>query len=116
LVLFILIPVLVVVAFAMVVMTIAVRAQSRAMLTWLSTASIGLVFGSVAPVEVVPSWVRPLVQFQPMWPTMESMRALSQGSLAVWPLLMTFAWILGLATVFGPLAVRGYRAAAEGEG
>ena len=48
-----------------------------------------------------------------MSPTIESMRALAQGGPALWPLLLTFGWALGLAAVVGPLAVRGYRAAAE---
>ena len=30
-----------------------------------------------------------------------------------WPLLLTAMWTLALAAVLGPLAVRGYRAAAE---
>jgi ABC-2 type transport system permease protein len=29
------------------------------------------------------------------------------------PMLQTTAWTIGLLMVFGPLAVRGYRAAAE---
>ena len=31
----------------------------------------------------------------------------------LWPFLLTVMWALGLAAVLGPLAVRGYRAAAE---
>jgi len=43
----------------------------------------------------------------------ESMRALAQGDPALRPLLLSVMWAIGLAAVVGPLAVRGYRAAAE---
>jgi ABC-2 type transport system permease protein len=114
--LFVLIPVLVVVVYVLVVITIAVRAKSRAMLTWLSTGSIGLVFAGVAPAEVLPDFVQPFVEFQPMTPTIDAMRALAQGDPALWPLTLTAVWLVGLTCVFGPLAIRGYRAAAGSEG
>jgi ABC-2 type transport system permease protein len=74
-----------------------------------------LVFASsgAAPVEAFPSWLQPLIHLQPMSPTIESMRALAEGGPVLWPLMLTFGWVLGFAAVFGPLAVRGYRAAAE---
>jgi ABC-2 type transport system permease protein len=40
------------------------------------------------------------------------MRALAQGGPALWPLLLTLIWSVGLAAVIGPLVVSGYRAAA----
>lgn len=113
---FLVIPVLVVIVYALVVITIAVRAESRAMLTWLSTGTIGLVFAGVAPVERIPVLVRPIVEYQPMTPTIDAMRALAQGEPAWWPLALTSAWLVGLTCVFGPLAIRGYRAAAGSEG
>jgi len=67
----------------------------------------------IPPVELLPSWMRPLVPLQPMWATLESMRALALGRPALFPLMLTVVWALGLAAVVGPLAVRGYRAAAE---
>ncbi len=110
---YILVPVLVVVVYATIVLTIAVRAKGRTMLTWLGTASIGLVFSAVAPVERVPEVFQPIAKLQPMRQTIESMRALSQGDPALGPLLVTCAWLLGLAIIFAPVAIRGYRIAAE---
>jgi ABC-2 type transport system permease protein len=114
---FLLVPVLVVVVFATVVTTLALGAgpDGNTMFTWLGTASIGLVFGSagVAPVEMFPAWLRPVIHFQPMSPAIESMRALAEGGSAFWPLILTFGWVLGFAAVFGPLAIRNYRTAAE---
>jgi ABC-2 type transport system permease protein len=113
LIIYVLMPPLVVVVYAMVVLTIAVRAQTRSLLTWLGTASIGLVFSGVAPIERTPSWLRPVAQFQPMKAVVGSMRALSNGEPALWLLVLTFAWLAVLAAVFGPMAIRGYRTAAE---
>jgi ABC-2 type transport system permease protein len=112
---FLLVPVLVVVVFSTAVIAIAVRAKSSAALFWLAMPSIALVFSSsgIPPVGMLPSWMRPLIPLQPMAPAIESMRALAQGGPALWPLLLSVVWALGLAAVVGPLAVRGYRAAAE---
>ena len=112
---FLLVPVLVGVVFSTAVIAIAVRSKSSTSLIWLGVPSIALVFASsgAPPVELLPSWIRPLIQLQPMAPTIEFMRALAQGGPALWPLLLSFGWALGLAAVVGPLAVRGYRAAAE---
>ncbi len=112
---FILVPVLVVVVFSMAVTAIAVRAKSGAALVWLGVPATGTVFSSagVVPIETLPSWLRTQIHLQPMTPTIEFMRGLAQGGPVLWPLLLATLWGLGLAAVLGPLAVRGYRAAAE---
>jgi len=113
---FLLVPVLVGVVFSTAVLAIAVRSKSTILLMWLGVPSIALVFSSsgvIPPLDLLPSWMRPLIQLQPMAPTIESMRALAEGRPALWPLLLTSGWALGLAAVVGPLAVRSYRAAAE---
>jgi ABC-2 type transport system permease protein len=112
---FVLVPVLVVVVFSMAVIAIAVRARTGSALMWLGVPSTGAVFASsgVIPTQTLPSWVRLEIRLQPMWATIESMRGLAQSGPVLWPLLVTLVWCLGLAAVLGPLAVRGYRAAAE---
>lgn len=113
---FVLVPVIVVVVFSTAVIAISLRSENGAAIVWLALPSISLVFSSsgVPPVAMMlPPWMRPLIHLQPMLPTIESMRALAQGSPAMWPLLLTVMWALGLAAVVGPLAVRGYRVAAE---
>lgn len=114
---FLLVPVAVVLAFAMVVTTVAlaVGPEGTATFAWLGTVSVGLVFGSagVAPVELFPQWLQPVIRYQPMSPAIETMRALAEGG-AVWgPLVVTVGWVLGFAAVFGPAAIRNYRIAAE---
>lgn len=112
---FVLVPVLMVVVFSMAVIAIAVRSKNGSALVWLGIPSIGTVFGSsgISRVDLLPSSVRLQIHLQPMWPTIQSMRALAQGYPALWPLMLTVVWALGLAAVLAPLAVRGYRAAAE---
>jgi ABC-2 type transport system permease protein len=112
---FILVPVLVVVVFSTAVVAVAVRSKNATALTWVGMVSIGSVFAcaGVPPPEMLPSWARPFIEFHPLSPTIRSMRALAEGGPLMEPLLVTFAWIIGGAVVIGPLAVRGYRAAAE---
>lgn len=113
---FVLVPVLVVVVFATFILTFALAAgpNVNALFTYLSTFSIGLVFSSsgVAPIELFPTWVQPFIQYQPMSVAIESMRAFVQGTSAVRPLALTFAWFLAFAAVFVPLTLRRYRLAA----
>lgn len=115
---FLLVPVLVVVIFSTALIAIAVRSKTSSALFWLVVPSITLVFSSsgVPPIDMLPSWMRPLIPLQPMAPTIQSMRALAQGGPALWPLLLTLVWALSLAVVIAPWAVRGYRAAAESAG
>ncbi len=112
---FMLVPVPIIVVFSMAVIAIAIRFKSSIALVLLGVPSIGLVFScsGVPPIATLPPLVRLQIQLQPMWSTIESMRALAQGGPALWPLLLSVVWALGLAAVLGPLAVRGYRAAAE---
>jgi ABC-2 type transport system permease protein len=112
---FILVPVLVVVVFSMAVIAIAVRARTGSALMWLGVPCTGAVFASsgVIPIQTLPSSVQLEIHLNPMWPTIELMRGLAQGGAVLWPLMLTVMWVLGLAAVLGPLAVRGYRVAAE---
>lgn len=114
---YLLVSVIVVVVFALVViaLALAVGPDGNTMFTWLGTGSIGLVFGSsgVAPVEMFPSWIRPVIQYQPMSPPIELMRSMIEGGPMLWPLAATVGWLTVLTAVFGPLAIRNYRVAAE---
>jgi ABC-2 type transport system permease protein len=112
---FILVPALVVVVFSMAVVAIAMRARNGSALMWLGVPSTGAVFSSsgVIPTQTLPSSVQLEIHLQPMWPMIALMRGLAQGGPVLWPLLLTAMWLIGLAAVLGPLAVRSYRAAAE---
>lgn len=113
LVIYLLVPVVVVVVFATVVVALALTAHGRVILTWMGTVCMGLAFACIIPLGSIPALVRPIAQYQPVAPTVEAMRALSHGEMAIWPLLVTLLWAIGIAAVFYPKAVRGYQAAAE---
>jgi ABC-2 type transport system permease protein len=112
---FVLLPVAISTGMATVVITIAARADGRVMVTWLGAACIVLLFlnTGVAPAEVFPGWLQPVVRFQPISPTVEAMRGLAGGGPVLRPLSQAGLWAGALVAVFTPLAVRGYRAAAE---
>lgn len=112
---FVLVPVAISAGMATVVVAIAVRADGKAMVTWLGAGCLVLLFlnTGVAPAEKFPGWLQPVVRFQPMSPTIEAMRALAGGGPVLWPLWQAMLWAGALVLVFAPAAVRGYRAAAE---
>ncbi|WP_040796799.1 ABC transporter permease [Nocardia higoensis] len=66
-----------------------------------------------APVTEYPGWLQPIVRHQPMTPAIDAVRGLTEGGALAQPILLTLAWTVGLIAVFGPVAVRGYRSAAE---
>ena len=112
---FVLIPVLMVIGFATVIIAFGVKSNGKNIITGLSTVAFLLLFfnSGMVPVEVFPGWLQPVVSAQPMSPAIEAMRALADGGPTLWPVLQSVAWVVGLLAVFGPMAVRGYRAAAE---
>lgn len=109
------IPVLWVTVYATVVIVIALRCHSVALLSWMNGLSLGAVFASsgVTPLDLFPAWIVPVVRYQPMSATIEAMKNLARGSFAVQPLLLTFTWIAAIAVVAGMLATRAYRTAAR---
>lgn len=112
---FVLLPVAISAGMATVVIAIAVRADGKAMVTWLGAGCVVLLFlnTGVAPAEKFPGWLQPVVRFQPMSPTIEAMRALAGGGPVLRPLWQVALWAAALVVVFAPAAIRGYRAAAE---
>jgi len=88
---FVLVPVLFVVVFSMAVIAIAVRARNGSALMWLGVPCTGAAFASsgVVPTHTLPWALRLEIHLQPLWPMIESMRALAQGFPALWPLLKT---------------------------
>ena len=118
LLLFLLVPVMVVIVFALAVTAIATRSKRGTALMWLGLPVITAVFASSGspPIESLPSWMWPLLRIQPMEPIVDSMRTLAQGGLPLWPLLWALIWTIAGAAVVGPMAVRGYRVAAESGG
>lgn len=112
---FVLVPVAISAGMATLVIAIAARADGKAMVTWLGAGCVLLLFlnTGVAPAGVFPGWLQPVVRFSPISPTIEAMRALAEGGQVLSPLWQAALWAGVLVAVFAPVAVRGYRAAAE---
>ena len=112
---FVLIPAVVVVVFALLVISLATRTDSSAPFAILGPLVIAMVFGSagVTPTAMIPGWLRPIVQYQPMSSVIEVMRSLESGAPSGSALLVAAAWWLTLAAVLVPLAYTGYRAAVQ---
>lgn len=114
LIVYLFIPVLVVVSFATIVITLALRPQGRIILTWTQSGCMGLAFATLIPLDRIPAILRPLAEYQPIAPPAAAMRALSSGGDVWQPILLTLAWVVVLAVFSIPATVRGYRAAVEG--
>ncbi|WP_374021666.1 ABC transporter permease [Mycobacterium sp. HNNTM2301] len=113
--LYVLIPSIVVVEFATLAMALIIRTNGRAMTTWLAGGTVALAFlnPGTTPVGQYPSWLQTFVRVQPISPPIEAMRSLAHGGPILWPVAMTLMWAVAFLAVFFPLAVRGYRVAAE---
>ncbi|ASW90891.1 hypothetical protein CKJ54_14185 [Mycobacterium marseillense] len=114
-ILYLLIPSVAVLGFNALVMALVIRANGRTMTSWLAGGTVALSFlnPGTTPIEQYPDWLRPFVRIQPITPPVEAMRSLAHGGPLAWPLLMTLLWAVVLLGLFIPMAVRGYRAAAE---
>lgn len=112
---YVLIPSVVVVGFTALVMAIAIRTNGVSLMTWLAAGTVALAFlnPGTTPINTFPEWLRPFVRMQPMSPPIEAMWALAHGGPLVRPLALTIAWAVVLLAVSVPMAVRGYRDAAE---
>lgn len=113
--LFLLIPSIVVTGFTALVMAMAIRNNGRTAMTWLLSVTFALAFVNpgATPIKLFPDWAQPLIRMQPISPPIETMRALAHGGPIVWPVAATLIWAVVLLAVFIPIAVRGYRLAAE---
>lgn len=111
---YLLVPSVVVIIYAMIVITLGLRSEGRTILAWFGTASMGLAFAAFIPADKLPAAARPLAEYQPIAAAVQTMRLLSLSSEGFWmPLAVTVGWFSVLAVVFGVLGVRSYRNAAE---
>ncbi|OBH67951.1 hypothetical protein A5682_12355 [Mycobacterium mantenii] len=113
--LFLLIPSIAVTGFTALVMAMAIRNNGRTAMTWVLGVTFALAFVNpgATPLKLFPDWARPLIRMQPISPPIETMRSLAHGGAVMWPLVTTLFWAVVLLVVFTPVAVRGYRLAAE---
>lgn len=113
--LFLLIPSIAVTGFTALVMAMAIRNNGRTAMTWVLGVTFALAFVNpgATPIKLFPDWAQPLIRFQPISPPIETMRSLAHGGPVTGPLATTLIWAVVLLALFLPIAVRGYRLAAE---
>ncbi|MCP9620498.1 ABC transporter permease [Nocardia otitidiscaviarum] len=111
----VLVPMVFAVGIAVPVIAMATVASGRQAVQQLGGLFLLLLFfnGGFAPVSEYPGWLQPVVRHQPMTPAVDAVRGLTESGAVAKPLVLTVVWTIGLIVVFGPLAVRGYRHAAE---
>ncbi|MGV9674850.1 ABC transporter permease [Nocardia sp. NPDC003482] len=111
-----LVPVVLIPGFATMVITVGVgKAGAKVVQLFAAVTLLGMFFNSgFVPVDNYPGWLQPIVRAQPMSCAIETMRNFTLGGPVLLPFLQTLAWSAGLAVVFGALAIRGYRRAAQG--
>ncbi len=63
----------------------------------------------IAPEKTFPDWLRPYVRNQPVSQVAETLRGLSIGQVSVGNVAATLAWCVGMALVFGAIALRSQR-------
>ncbi|QNE19658.1 ABC transporter permease [Kribbella qitaiheensis] len=70
-----------------------------------------LTFGSnvFVQTDTLPGFLKAFVNVNPVKYLVDTMRGLMLGGDVQKPLLITFAWMIGLIAVFAPLAIRAYR-------
>ncbi|MFF2087814.1 ABC transporter permease [Nocardia sp. NPDC058176] len=109
------VPVIVIIGFTPLVVLVGVsKIGGQVVQIFAVVVLVGMFFNSgFVAVSNYPGWLQPIVAHQPMSCAIDAMRGFLLGGPIATPLLQTIAWSLGLLVVFGGLAVRGYRKAAQ---
>ena len=109
------VPVIVIIGFTPLVILVGVSSVGdKVVQLFAMVVLVGMFFNSgFVLVQNYPGWLQPVVRAQPMSCAIEAMRNFTLGGPLLVPMLQTLAWSVGLVAVFGVLAVRGYRKAAE---
>ncbi|PYE16812.1 ABC-2 type transport system permease protein [Williamsia limnetica] len=100
---------------AVLVVALATVSSGKQIVTHLGALFLLMLFfnSGFVPVTEYPGWLQPVVRYQPMSPAIDTMSGLTAGGAIAAPLALTLLWVAGMTAVFGGLAVRGYRRAAE---
>lgn len=108
-----LVPVAFGVAFAALVMTMALYVANTVLVESTGLIVMLLVFfcTGFVPLEQYPTWIQPLVEHQPMSYAVEAMRGLSAGGPVLVPVVGTLLWSLGLVIACAIPLIAGYRKA-----
>jgi len=73
--------------------------------------ALNFVSSAFAPVPYLAAWMQPIARVNPVTAAADLIRSLAAGGAAVRPAVMLSCWVLVLALVPGPLAVRRWQSA-----
>jgi ABC-2 type transport system permease protein/oleandomycin transport system permease protein len=99
-------------AFSWINAAIGAKVQNAEMVSMLTMFWLfPLMFASnvFTPTDAMPSWLKAFADNQPISVATEAVRALSDGTDATEPVILTIVWSVGIVVVFAALAVRSYR-------
>jgi ABC-2 type transport system permease protein len=105
------------IAFATLVLTVALYWPSTTLVEGIATVEyLGLFFCTgFVPLDQYPRWIQPVVQHQPLSYAVDAMRGLSLGGPVARPALATLAWSAAIAVTCAIPMVMGYRRASMRE-
>ncbi|TCJ99386.1 ABC transporter permease [Nocardia alba] len=112
---FLAIPVVFGLAFATMVTAVAVYSAKASLVEGITILASLMMFFSTGfvPLVAFPTWIQPVVHYQPMSVAVDAMRGLSDHGPIAEPLLLTLAWSGGALLVFAVPAAVGFRRASR---
>ena len=101
-------------AFSVMVTALALRRSQSRIVEWVAVGTnLAMFFNTgFVPVDAYPTWLRPIVEYQPLSCAVSAIRGLAVGGPVAQPLLLTLAWSVAVIAVFARPTLVGYRLAA----
>jgi ABC-2 type transport system permease protein len=82
------------------------RTDASSQLLLIPQLLLVLLSTGMAPAESFPGWVQGFVRYQPVSQVTQTLRAFTEGQIALGNLLISLQWCVGLTVVFGFIALR----------
>ena len=100
-------------SFSMMVTALALLNRDSHIVEWTAVGTqLAMFFNTgFVPADAYPSWLRPIVEYQPMSCTIDTIRALATEGEVLRPLVLTLLWSAALLIVFTGPTLAGYRKA-----
>lgn len=101
-------------AFSIMITALALMSRDSHIVEWTAIGTqLAMFFNTgFVPADAYPDWLRPVIEYQPMSCTIDTIRALATEGSVARPLLLTLTWSAALLIVFTGPTLAGYRRAA----
>ncbi|MDV6266798.1 ABC transporter permease [Rhodococcus globerulus] len=103
------------ISFSIMVTAITLLTNKSTITEWIAiTTNLLMFFNSgFVPVDAYPTWLQPVVEYQPLSCAVDAIRGLALNGEIARPMFLTCAWSVGILAVFLRPAVVGYRKASR---